>query len=225
MRKSAWLYSGLIAFSLVGACSDDNSPGSEAEETGDGDGDGDGDSGDGDGDGEAGDGDGDQDTGDGDGDLEGGDGDGDGDGEGDGDGDGDGDIDVTISMSNVQISGNFMPIVPPDPWDASFTLTVQNGSGQPVTLNHFASSIIFNPSPNNNNGPDEFESNYEIDMPSIDAPVGQSVHMLNKTSMDSVPDETFCAWPVQLDNITFEIEGTQQLVVAGSPPTDAGCVF
>lgn len=130
-----------------------------------------------------------------------------------------------MTMSNVLISGDFMPFVPPDPWSASFTLTVQNNSGQPVTLNHFTSSIIFNPSPNNNNGPNEFESNYEVDLTSIDAPVGESVHMLNKTSMQSVPDSTFCPWPVQLDSIYYEIEGSDQLVVAGSSPTNTNCVF
>ncbi len=245
MRESVWLYSGLIAISLVVACVDDTPPGSESAETGAGDGDGDGDdSGDGDGDGDSGDGDGDGEPGDGDGDGTGdGDGDGAGDGDGDGDppgdgngdgdgdpdeedeGDGDGDSGVTIAMSNVQVSGNFMPVVPPDPWTVSFTLTVQNDSGQPVTLEHYHSSIIFNPSPNNNNGPEEFESNYEIDMPSIAAPVGQSVYMLHKTSMESVPGSSFCIWPVQLDNIMFEIQGTEDIVIAGSSPINPNCLL
>jgi hypothetical protein len=243
--RSRLCRSGLISLSLVCACTLDGSPGSEAEETsagegdpGDGDGDpdygdaepGDGDEGDGDGDGDQGDGDsdgpGDGDDsgdGDGDGDTDGGiDGDGDGDSDGDGDGD---DSDVWIEMKNVQIGANFMPVVPPDPWSVSFTLTVHNDSGQPVTLNHFASSIIFNPSPNDNDGPDEFESDYEVDLTSIDAPVGQSAYVLSKTVMESVPDSTFCAWPVQLDNIMFELEGTEQMLIAGSSPTNANCVF
>jgi len=127
---------------------------------------------------------------------------------------------VEIELATPELTGDFKAPVAADPWTIEYDVVVENNSNRPVTINHLASRVAYQP-----NAPAPLRSWLDVQPTSFVAPVGSSTHTLRKARMTPVPGQAQCSRAAAIDLALFSIEGSNMILRASSGQTQANCTY